>query len=65
MSKFEILVSRGNLVVHNTTIQIEAATKEEAQSKALEMAENFGEEKWEEVGMADYNFQEEETKEIE
>ena len=61
MTKFEILVSRGNLVVHNSKQIIEAKTRQEAEAKAIKNAEGFSESEWDEVGDIDYNFQVEEV----
>ncbi len=63
MTKFEILVSRGNLQVSNNTIEIEAATQEEAEKEALKLAPY--QDSWKESGDEDYNYQVEEATEIE
>lgn len=62
MTKFEILVSRGNLQVSNSTMEIEAATQAEAEKKALELAPYKDD--WQESGDEDYNYQVEEANKI-
>ena len=61
--KFEILVSRGNLQVSNSTIEVEAPSLEEAEKKALELAPYKDD--WKDSGGADeYNYQVEDYDEI-
>jgi len=62
MTKFEILVSRGNLQVSNSTMEIEAATQEEAEKKALELAPYKDD--WKDSGDIDYNYQVEDVDEV-
>ncbi len=62
MPTFEILVSRANLEVSNSTMEIKAVTQEEAEKKAIQLAPY--EDSWKESGDDDFHYQIEESEVI-